>query len=195
MPRPHPYLPTRTVLLVGALFATSACGGASGAAGAAHADTSAPSSAPQNPFSRYPVYSLDGQEVHLLREAAGRILIVDLWATWCTACERTHPLLEKLAQSYDPKDVLVVGVSVDESTAKVQRYVQTHAYSYPIFLDRNYRLSDALGISELPIVYVLDESGTIVQKTHELDEEALATIRATVTRRQVKDHPSVDGGP
>jgi thiol-disulfide isomerase/thioredoxin len=49
----------------------------------------------------------------LVRERKGRILLLNIWATWCVPCVEEFPDLVKLSKLYDPKRVEVVGISAD----------------------------------------------------------------------------------
>ena len=49
----------------------------------------------------------------LMRERNGKILFLNIWATWCVPCVAEFPDLVKLSQAYDAKKVEVVGISVD----------------------------------------------------------------------------------
>ncbi|MFZ5731405.1 MAG: TlpA family protein disulfide reductase [Pseudomonadota bacterium] len=52
-----------------------------------------------------------------LSSFAGRVVLVNFWATWCPPCRRELPILERLQQTADPKQLAVVAVSIDRASA------------------------------------------------------------------------------
>lgn len=82
------------------------------------AGTPAPSFAFQDP---------DGGE-KTLQDFAGRPLLVNLWATWCTPCVAEMPTLDRVAATYGPKGLAVLTLSQDNQGLKVVRpFFEKHA--------------------------------------------------------------------
>lgn len=113
-------------------------------------------------------------------ELAGKVVILDLWATWCGPCLEELPELQKLVETLDEarKDVLVVAVSQDEDPAEpaeVRKLVETTLKKREIELtqgqvglvaiDPRRTLGDVFGVQALPTLVVLDAKG-IVQAVH-----------------------------
>jgi thiol-disulfide isomerase/thioredoxin len=114
-----------------------------------------------------------------LRElVAGRAAVVDLWATWCSTCERERPKLERLAAVYEGSAVVVTSVAVGEDENTVSRYARDYGLRLPIHLDSQLRLANALGATELPTVVVVDEQGKIVYRSHRIDRTTLEHVRS-----------------
>jgi thiol-disulfide isomerase/thioredoxin len=111
------------------------------------------------------------------------VAVIDLWATWCTACEQERPKLERLHAAYGSQGLRVVGLNVGESTTVVSAYLAENRVSYPIYLDSDFRLADALGEKRLPMILVVDRSGRIVQRSTRLDAETLAVVKAQLVSR------------
>lgn len=93
---------------------------------------------------------------------AGKVLVVNFWATWCAPCRREMPLLDKLHREHD--DVAVVGIAIDEPGA-VRDYVDNIGISYPILIGASdVRATHAAwGNPEgmLPYTVVVDREGVI----------------------------------
>ena len=160
-------------LLTGCVSAARSSGVRPGTAAPANADVPQHSAAGTSPSARTlgagRVLNLQGLAVELSEEAAGRPAIVDLWASWCVACKRTHTRLTQLAQEYAPETLYIAGVNVGESPATVERYLGVHAFTYSVYLDPEFEFAESLGLREIPMLYVLNAQGVIVHRSHQLE--------------------------
>lgn len=124
---------------------------------------------------------IDGHAESLKVALAGSVAVIDLWATWCTACEQERPKLERLHAAYGSQGLRVIGLNVGESPSVIRAYLAENRISYPIFLDPDFRMADALGEKRLPTILVVDRAGRIVLRSRTLDAETLATIKSQLT--------------
>ena len=89
--------------------------------------------------------------------ARGRVLVVDVWATYCKPCRKAFPRLNALAAQ---PEVMVVGLSVDEDDATVRAFLSATPATFPIARDPEQTVSDPpLGIVTLPTVILIDREG------------------------------------
>ncbi len=103
-----------------------------------------------------------------------KVLIVDVWASWCPPCRKEIPELMDLSKRYGSQGLSVLGLSVDQSARKHNSAVSKLKISYPSCLassDNNKFLSDlqtVVGkeINCIPFICVFDRKG-ILQYTHE----------------------------
>ena len=65
--------------------------------------------------------SLDSNTTHHLSELAGKVVVLNIWATWCAACKGEMPDLDRLQQMYRGRGVVVLTIT-DEDAATVSRY-------------------------------------------------------------------------
>jgi thiol-disulfide isomerase/thioredoxin len=73
----------------------------------------------------------------LLRERNGKILFLNVWATWCAPCVEEFPDLIKLSQAYPKNEVEVVGISADysdEIESKILPFVRKHSVPFRIYV-------------------------------------------------------------
>ncbi|HPO56692.1 MAG: TlpA disulfide reductase family protein [Ignavibacteriaceae bacterium] len=107
--------------------------------------------------------SVDGKTVKL-SDFKGKIVIVDFWATWCPPCRKGIPDLIQIQKEY-PKDVVVIGISLDRDTkSEVPAFVKNYGINYPVVygdgkVDKNFG-----GIEAIPTAFVIDRNGNIVDK-------------------------------
>jgi len=101
-----------------------------------------------------------------LTQYKGKIIVLNFWATWCPPCREEMPELSQLQQQYQQKNVVVVGVAVDEISS-VKEFVKATPVSYPIVVDENSGM--ALGIKlgndkgVLPYTVIIDSGGKVIQ--------------------------------
>lgn len=126
----------------------------------------------------------DGQAESLQVALAGSVTVIDLWATWCTACEQERPKLERLRAAYGAQGLRVIGLNVGESASVVTAYLGENRVSYPIYLDPDFRLADALGEKRLPTILVVEPDGRIVHRSPSLNAETLALIKSKLSLNQ-----------
>lgn len=104
--------------------------------------------------------ALDGQE-RVLEDFAGQVVVVNLWATWCTPCVAEMPALERMHQQLRGSGVAVAAISVDRGGAKkVEPFLaEVGLESLPIYLDPKGRSLQAFGAKGLPTTVILDTEG------------------------------------
>jgi thiol-disulfide isomerase/thioredoxin len=116
----------------------------------------------------YPVIDLAGKPV-ALTDLAGKGLVVNFWATWCSPCRREMPLLENIHNSYRERNIVVIGVSVDASRQTIVKYIGSSGINYPIWQDvhtpgnteHTTSLADHFGVKGYPTTLFIDAKGVI----------------------------------
>jgi peroxiredoxin len=107
---------------------------------------------------------LDGKTVHSA-DFAGKVIVLDFWATWCPPCRGEIPGFIALQRKYSAQGFAVVGVSVDEAGVKtVKAFAQKEGINYPIVLTDSKVVDAYGGIDGLPTTFIIDRSGHIVKQ-------------------------------
>ena len=132
------------------------------------------------------VLALDGRASSLKATLAGSVAVIDLWATWCTACERERPKLARLHAAYRDQGLRVVGLDVGEAPSVVSAYLGENSIPYPVYLDPDFRLADALGDKTLPTILLVDRAGNITRRSGALDRETLNELKALLAAAPAK---------
>ncbi len=122
--------------------------------------------------------TLDGRELSS-RAWAGKVLVLNFWATWCPPCLREMPLLDEWQQAYGNQGLQIVGIAIDRAE-EVADYLEDNAVSYPILLGNldSAKLSRKLGnrTGGLPYTVGFDPLGQrIFSHTGELNAKLLET--------------------
>ena len=108
---------------------------------------------------------LSGRAVRL-GDAAGRVRVVDFWASWCEPCRAQLPLLERLAREHGPEGLAVYAISFDEERPSLDAFLSEVPVTFPVLWDRaGDALGDRLAIRRLPTTWVVDRAG-VVRSVH-----------------------------
>jgi peroxiredoxin len=99
-------------------------------------------------------------------ELAGKVVIVDFWASWCAPCKQELPALEALYRKYKDKGLVVLGVSVDSDLDKAQALAKSLKLSFASTHDGSHALAEQFDPPRMPSSYVIDQKG-IVRHVHE----------------------------
>lgn len=113
-----------------------------------------------------PIRTIDGRTL-TNADIAGRFVVLNFWAPWCPPCVREMPELDRFARSEAGKNVLVIGLAIDEQDA-VDKFVAAHPVSFPISILGYAGLAWARRLSNdpnvaLPFTAVFDRSRRLAQ--------------------------------
>jgi thiol-disulfide isomerase/thioredoxin len=100
----------------------------------------------------------------VLQSLAGKLVLVNFWASWCAPCRAEEPSLDKLAGLYDPATFEVVAVSVDDDWAAVEGFFGKKQPNYRVALDVGSGTSLRYGTSKFPESYLVDARGRLKLK-------------------------------
>jgi thiol-disulfide isomerase/thioredoxin len=96
-----------------------------------------------------------------LSSLKGRTVLLDFWTTWCPPCRADGPALEKLYRKYGEKDLMILGISVNEDREIVEKFLSEHPHTYPIALTSENEMPLPYQISAFPTYIVIDRDGTV----------------------------------
>ncbi len=106
---------------------------------------------------------LDGEPIEL-EALRGKVLFINLWASWCTPCIREMETIERLRDRLSDTDVEFLIVAA-EGERPVRRHLRRYPYDLPIYLEVD-RIPPAFGLRGLPTSWLVDRVGRIVLLRH-----------------------------
>jgi thiol-disulfide isomerase/thioredoxin len=107
---------------------------------------------------------LDGKKVKL-SDLKGKVVVLDLWATWCPPCRAMIPHERKLVGRLKDKPFALVSVSFDEKKETLTKFLESNKMPWTHWWNgQTGMINKELGISSFPTIYVLDSKGVIRYK-------------------------------
>lgn len=105
-------------------------------------------------------------------DLAGKVVVVNVWATWCGPCRREQPILQRVWERYRDRGVAFVGIDWRDDRAAARAWVEEFGVTYPSLWDPSGAWADDLGWLGAPTTYLADRSGTIRYRIEGAVEEA-----------------------
>ena len=114
------------------------------------------------PAPEYSAVTLAGDSASLAG-MRGKVVLLNIWATWCAPCRQEIPVLEALHGRHRAEGLEVVGVSVDAAgeEQKVRDFAKEWAMSYPLWHDPEERVSTLYLAVGVPASYLIDREGIL----------------------------------
>jgi thiol-disulfide isomerase/thioredoxin len=114
---------------------------------------------------RLPPFALTGWDGKPIASAdvAGKVVVVDFWASWCTTCRAALPAIDGLARRTADRGVVVLAVNVDKDRAAADAWLAERLPDRRLTLahDAGGGLLARLGAGGMPAVYVVDRAGVV----------------------------------
>ena len=102
-----------------------------------------------------------------------KAVIINFWASWCTACVSEMPMLQEVSQNYKDS-IVVLGVNRQESKRDAVKFAYSIGVSFPLLLDKDRKVNDLYHVINLPVTYFVNKDGFITGlKYGELSREEL----------------------
>lgn len=112
-----------------------------------------------------PVFDLrdDNGKAASLEQYRGKIVVMNLWASWCPPCRAEMPDLQRVAREFAKDGVVVVGVNQGESAQRAAAFARSLGIMFPIWIDDAQRYGRVYAALGLPTTVVIDRHGTVVK--------------------------------
>jgi peroxiredoxin len=112
-----------------------------------------------------------GREISTSR-LRGRVVVVNVWASWCRPCVEEMPRLEaEIWRRFQPQ-LVVVGIALGEEPAKVKDFSRQSSLTFPLVADPKRKIARRFGAgNSIPQTFVISRSGVIVYQTLGYDRQ------------------------
>jgi thiol-disulfide isomerase/thioredoxin len=133
--------------------------------------------------------ALNGGKNIRLSELKGKVVLLDVWASWCAPCKEELPMLDDMAARLRKKGVEIVAVSVDENRQDAEAFVQERpSWSIQLAHDPEGKVPGALQPPKMPSSYVIDRAGVIRDANFGFSRDDAEKIEARLV--ELADAPS-----
>ena len=119
----------------------------------------------------FSITTLDGQHISL-DSLAGKVVLIDFWATWCGPCVEALPHLRKIVQEFQGQPFVALSVSVDEDAAKWRKFVAANNMTWLQYHDGDSDISLAalFGVHQVPATFSIKADG-VLEDQHLVGDE------------------------
>ena len=138
--------------------------------------TSGPAAYPHD----LPLRTLDGKTVNL-SDLKGKVVFVNLWASWCPPCVAEMPGIYALYKKVDPKKVAFVMLSLDENPAKAQAFMTRRGYTFPVYFPAG-PLVAPFDSQSIPSTVILNPNGQVAARHDGMAEYDTPEFKASLEK-------------
>ncbi|MDO1449275.1 TlpA disulfide reductase family protein [Rhodocytophaga aerolata] len=130
-----------------------------------------------------PLQDLNGKQINL-QELKGKVVFMNLWASWCPPCIAEMPSIHNLYKKMDTTKVAFVMLSLDEDPQKAKKFIDRKGYSFPVYLPAGSMPAD-FHSNAIPTTFILGKDGKILAR-HEgmadYDNEEFSNYLLSLTK-------------
>jgi cytochrome c-type biogenesis protein len=140
-----------------------------------------------DPAPTYTATTMAGDSVSTA-DLAGKVVLLNVWATWCAPCREEIPFLQALHEKHRSQGLEIIGVSVDArgQDETIQGFINDFGMTYPIWRDPDERVQTMFMALGVPASYLIDREGVlrwrrlgIIRETDSVFTRALADALGT----------------
>ena len=96
-----------------------------------------------------------------LDDYAGRVVVLDFWASWCVPCRRSFPWLNAMHEKYAHDGLVIVGVNLDLERTEAERFLAEFPASFRIVYDDKQALARQFDLIAMPSTYLIGRDGKV----------------------------------
>lgn len=110
-----------------------------------------------------PAFDTTDLDGHPLKSAslAGKVVMLDFWATWCGPCVQALPKVGETATKYKDKGVVFYAVNQGEEASIIKEFLAAQKLSVPVAMDVDGKLGAAYGVEGIPQTVIIDKNGKV----------------------------------
>ena len=95
----------------------------------------------------------------------GKVVFLNIWATWCPPCREEMPSMESLYQKLKGRNFELLAVSIDRDGEKVVRpFAAKYGLTFPVLLDPDSKTYRLYGLTGVPESFIIDKTGVVIHK-------------------------------
>ncbi len=124
-----------------------------------------------------PDFTLQSQT---LSELQGTVVYLDFWASWCTACKRSFPWMNKIQKKYSRDKFKVLAINLDEDPETSAQFLNQYENSLQILFDTDGKTPEQYEVQQMPSSYLIDKSGKIISIHRGFNEKTKVRVEKEI---------------
>jgi cytochrome c biogenesis protein CcmG/thiol:disulfide interchange protein DsbE len=112
-----------------------------------------------------------------LADHRGKVVVLNVWASWCPPCVSEMPLLQRTHDRIEPRGGIVLGIDTQDAQENALKFLREKRIDFPSLRDRDREYGRTLGVSGYPETFLIDREGRIA-----------AARRGPVTQAWLNEH-------
>lgn len=106
--------------------------------------------------------NLNGETVSL-ESFKGKVIFLNIWATWCAPCIAEMPDIQSLYDKIDKENIVFVMLSIDSSEEKAKKFIEKKGFTFPTYMAAS-RVPDLFRVPTIPTTFVINKNGQVASK-------------------------------
>lgn len=107
---------------------------------------------------------ISASETFSIEQYAGKVVVLDFWASWCVPCRRSFPWLNTMHEKYADEGLAIIGVNLDMERADAERFLEEYPARFTILYDENKQLARQFDVVAMPSSYVIGRDGKVIAR-------------------------------
>jgi peroxiredoxin len=145
------------------------------------------------PAPDFELESLAGETIKL-SGLAGKVVVLDFWASWCGPCVAELPHIQELWEKLEGKEVLFIGVNLDRSVEDAERMARQKGLTFPSVRDEGGSVANAYGVRGIPCLVIIDADGKVVGRKLGYDPAVTEMLETEILKLLASAEPE-QGAP
>ena len=123
---------------------------------------------------------LAGGDTVSLSDSQGKVRYIDFWASWCSPCRMSIPLIVALQEELGEESFEVIAINIDERVEDARRFSEGYAMNYVNLSDPEGEVAETYDLLAVPMSYVVDPEGRVTLVHAGFKRGDMAGIRAHI---------------
>ncbi|MDR3774643.1 MAG: TlpA disulfide reductase family protein [Terracidiphilus sp.] len=140
--------------------------------------------------------TLDGQHISM-DSLAGKVVLIDFWATWCGPCREALPHMQRIARKFDGQPLVVLSISLDSDETKWKSFVEKNGMTWLQVRDGGFNgaVAKKFGVNAIPATFSIDADG-VLEDQHVGDADIEGKLKKMIARavQESTGRPAVAAG-
>ncbi len=134
-----------------------------------------------------PGFQLPGQPGEIkLANLRGKVVWVDVWASWCGPCRQSFPWLNQMQQKYGARGLKVIGVNVDQKRDDADRFLSKTPAQFDIAFDEKGVVPATYGAPTMPTSFLIGPDGRVLMVHKGFNSADTDELEGEITRALAK---------